>query len=229
MEKIDKIYYINLDRRPDRNEHFLKQCSQHNLPIDKIQRYQAIDGDTYNFSSEELELFKNVDYRLQNHYTKVMGNQLSHFYILLDMIKNNYNNVIIFQDDIVLKNKFVYYLNNLMNNIPKNAELINFAFHRFAAYSTSQPYNLNDLNNIVQKKINPEIGLLEKTTNPCSLGYIVTNMGAKNMVEYFYRVGFLRATDWNYNEYLIAKNIFYGSNIVLATGNPSLGSDIFTK
>ena len=52
MNKIDKIYYINLDRRPDRNTHFLNQCRQHDLPFSKIQRFQAVDGLTFNFTEQ---------------------------------------------------------------------------------------------------------------------------------------------------------------------------------
>lgn len=68
---------------------------------------------------------------------------------------------------------------------------------------------------------------VKNTINPCSLGYIVTFNGAKNILDFFNRYGFLRATDWNYNDYLNSKNIFYGSTTVLCSGN-NLGSDIFT-
>lgn len=75
--------------------------------------------------------------------------------------------------------------------------------------------------------INDYVCILNETVNPCSLGYIVTLKGAKNLINHFNTVGFLRATDWNYNDYLRRKNIFYGSSLVLCTGNPNLGSDIF--
>jgi GR25 family glycosyltransferase involved in LPS biosynthesis len=230
MNIIDKIYYINLDRRPDRNEHFLKECLNHNIPYEKIQRFKAIDGLTYNFSLKEKTFFKNVDYKNKPFVKNIMGNQLSHYNILLDMIYNNYKYIIIFQDDIILKKNFLIYLENVINNIPDNAEIINIAFHNFAAYNIFIPWNIEQ--EIEEKKmakhnINEYICILNNTVNPCSLGYIVTLKGAKNLVSYFKNTGFLRATDCNYNDYLNKKNIFYGSRIVLATGNPKLGSDIF--
>ena len=48
------------------------------------------------------------------------------------------------------------------------------------------------------------------------------------MTKYFEENGFKYATDYNFNNYLIKKNIFYSSSTILVTGNPRLGSDIFT-
>jgi GR25 family glycosyltransferase involved in LPS biosynthesis len=159
-----------------------------------------------------------------------MGNQLSHYYILKEMVDKNYEYIIIFQDDIILRKEFNKELNIVMTDIPSNTEIINIAFHKFAAYNHFVPWDLN--NNIIDKEmikkdISKGICLLTDTINPCSLGYIVTLKGAKNLIEYYNNTGFLRATDWNLNDYLIKRNIFYGSKLVLGTGNSNLGSDIF--
>jgi GR25 family glycosyltransferase involved in LPS biosynthesis len=90
MNKISKIYFINLDRRPDRYEHFLKECNKSNIDFNKIIRYKALDGNKYIFSDEEKKLFRNVDYRTQDYAKKIMGNQLSHYYILKEMIEKKY-------------------------------------------------------------------------------------------------------------------------------------------
>ena len=230
MDKISLIYLINLNRRPDRYEHFIKQCDELNINFSKIKRFNAIDGKIYKFTDDVNELFINIDYKNEHYVKNIMGNQLSHYYILKDMIKNNYKYIIIFQDDIVLRKDFIQQLNSLLNNIPYNAEIVNIAFHKFASYSQFIPWDLNQKiedNNMIKKKINKDICVLNNTVNPCSLGYIVTILGAVKLIEHFDKVGFLRATDWNYNDYLVNKQIFYGSNIVLGTGNPSLGTDIF--
>ena len=228
MNDISKIYFINLDRRPDRYEHFLKQCDDNEIEFSKIVRFRALDGDTYKFNTKEKQLFINADYRTQNYAKKIMGNQLSHYYILEDMIKNNYKFIIIFQDDIIFRKNFTNELENVIKNIPDNAEIVNIAFHKFAAYNQFIPWDLNQKENImIKQKVNKYISILNDTVNPCSLGYIVTLNGAKKIINYFNNNGFLRATDWNYNDYLRSKNIFYGSNLVLCTGNPNFGSDIF--
>ena len=147
---------------------------------------------------------------------------------LHNLIEKNYNYVIIFQDDVLLRNNFCEELNKVLKDVPKDAELINIAFHKFASYSTFVPWDLNEIDNsMIKLKVSEGICRLQDTVNPCSLGYIVTLNGAKNLITHFNRTGFLRATDWNYNDYLRSKNIFYGSNVVLCTGNPDFGSDIF--
>ena len=229
MNDISKIFFINLDRRPDRYEHFLKQCDDNNIEFSKIERFRALDGETYKFNNEEKQLFINADYRTQNYAKKIMGNQLSHYYILKDMIKNNYKYIIIFQDDIIFRNNFINELEKVIKNIPNNAEIINIAFHKFASFNQFIPWDLNQKeNSMLKKKINEYVSILNDTVNPCSLGYIVTLNGAKKLINHFNNKGFLRATDWNYNDYLRSKNIFYGSNLVLCTGNPNFSSDIFT-
>jgi hypothetical protein len=80
---------------------------------------------------------------------------------------------------------------------------------------------------MIKQDLNNAVCILNDTVNPCSLGYIVTLQGAKNLIKHFNEIGFRRATDWNYNDYLRSKNLFYGSRLVLCTGNPNFGSDIF--
>jgi hypothetical protein len=88
---IDMIYYINLDKRKDRNTHVINQLKKANIPDNKIRRYTAIDGDTYSFSQKELDLFKNAFFLKTPSAKKLMGNQLSHFYIFKDMVEKGYN------------------------------------------------------------------------------------------------------------------------------------------
>ena len=245
MNLIDKIFLINLDEKTDRLEHFLNQCKIHNIPNDKFERFSAINGKTHNFTKEELRMFDKADFNNSMSLTpliiknKLMGNQLSHFYILLEMKKRNYNNIIILQDDIIFKNGFVKYIELIMKDMPKNAEIINLGMFNSANNEHSEPYDLNnEKNNIdfLDKQITNFVYLYKiwnsstcYRVNPCSLAYIVTSRGCDNLLNYFYNNGFHRATDWNYNLYLQNKNIFYGSKYVLATGNNIFPSDIFVN
>lgn len=231
MKNIDKIFYINLDKRKDRNEHFLQECVKHNIPLDKVERFTGLDGNTYNFSSDEIKLFEKSDFKDLHFCKKIMGNQLSHYYIIEKMVKNNWNYILVFQDDIMFRKNFVEYIDKLTNNVPIDAELINIAFHNFSSYATFIPVNLenpeNDELSINKENINDEVCILNNSINPASLGYLLTLKGAINMLEYFKKTGFLRATDGNFNDYLENKNIFYATRKILATGNEKLGTDIF--
>jgi len=241
MEKIEKLYFINLDTRYDREEHFLNQCVKENLPINKITKMRAIDGLKYNFTNDEMVMFSKSDYihklncnhpNAKNIIKKIMGNQLSHYYLLKNIIQNEIKLTIICQDDSVLISNFIDYIDNITSNLPSDAEIINIGLHKNAVESYSEPWdfnkNGNDFDKIGSQLINDFICKLKPEVNPFSLAYIVTLEGAKNLVNYFETHGFLSFTDLNFNEYLINKNIFYSSNTILVTGNPKLGSDIFT-
>ena len=230
MNKISKIYYINLNRRVDRLAHFEEQCKLADIPMDKIQRFEAIDGTTYDFTAEEKQMFSKCNFLNQPYLNKIMGNQLSHYNILKDMISNQYEYIIIFQDDVVFKPGFNEGIDNVISSIPDDAEIVTIGLHQYALYSYFVPWDLSsisDIDKISKQIINEDICILHNTINPCSLAYIVTLKGATNLVAYFNETGFLKATDWNYNDYLNRKNIFYGSTVVWCTGNPNLGSDIF--
>ena len=232
---IDKIYYINLDSRPDRNEHFLNQIKIHNIPINKVNRIIAIDGKKYKFTKEELDLFKNVDYLNMDTKLNIIGNQLSHYYIFKLMIQNNYKHIIICQDDIIFKKEFNKYIDEVVSNIPSDAEIVHFGFHKYGVRDIYIPWDLNELeqdDEISFGIVNKNICRLEKkikATYNCnnSMGYILTLQGAINYTQYIEKNGFIFGTDYDINNYLIQKNIYYGSRTVLATTNTSLGSDIF--
>jgi len=227
---IDKIYYINLDRRPDRKQHVLKQIHAEKIPYNKVVRFRAIDGSTCKFSDEELKMFEHIDFKHASNEKSLMGNQLSHYYVLKEMVEKKYKNIVVVQDDVVFKKDFMKHLEKVLENMPKDAEMINIGFHKVGSGAYFEPIPIED------KKLNrincdgdakeKYICKLEKGINPCSLAYIITLDGAKNLIEYFKENGFRRATDGNFNDYVQSKDIFYGSRMALCTGAP-MGSDIF--
>jgi len=234
MEKLDMIYFINLNRREDRKNHFLNQCIKENIPLNKVCRIEAIDGLQYKFHINELNMFSNANF-LKNPdiiIKKLIGNQLSHYYLLKEIIKKNQKLAIIFQDDAVLIPNFMDYINNIIKNLPSETEIINIGLHKECDLDTFESWdfaiNGNDFDKIGSQKINEYICKMKHEINPCSLAYIVTLEGAKNIVNHFEKYGFRKATDYNFNDYLLIKDIFYSSNTILVTGNPHLGSDVFS-
>jgi GR25 family glycosyltransferase involved in LPS biosynthesis len=227
---IDKLYYINLDKRPDRKDHFLNECTKAGIPSNIIQRFSGFDGDTYPFDKEDLELFKHANYIGEEYEKKVIGNQLSHYSILKEMVKNQYDSILICQDDVVFKADFITHFKKLMKDIPDDAEIVNIGFYEHLMYGESIPWNFkstNDFNELGESKVNDSICRLNYYINPGSLAYVVTLKGAIYLLHHFRKHGFLKETDHNYNDYLLDKNIFYGSTTVLCTCEPTLGSDIF--
>lgn len=232
MDNINKIFFINLDRCVDRREHFIKQCQIHTIPFDKIQKIEAVDGITYPFTTKELSMFRRANFILNPDpiVRRIMGNQLSHYYTLLHIIEQKYQYCIICQDDVMFKPGFSSYVDNIIKNLPINTEIVNLGLHEHAEGKefVSWDFNkVNDMDIICSKTMNPYIGVWKEDMNPCSLCYIVTLNGAKNIIDYFNMFGFKKTTDFNFIDYLVNKKIFYGSTEVLATTNVEFPSEIF--
>ncbi len=229
MDKVGKIFLINLERRPERREHFFKHAERENIPRDMIEIYKGIDGLSYNFSQEELSMFRSCDFKTSRVIGALMGNQLSHYNILKQVVERQYSHAIIFQDDVMLCKDFMNEVGKVLNNMPENAEIVWLGFHKHASLSFFEAWPIYEEYEIdyIKRYVTSEVGTLSYP-NPCSLGYIVTLEGARNLVDYFDDVGFIRATDGNYNDYLETRGINYCSKKVLCTGNHAFRSDVFS-
>ena len=112
------FYYINMDRSIDRKEHFLNQCSVAGIPEKDIIRFPALDGSTYQFTDYELGLFSKADFLRRNNKLKLMGNQLSHYYILKDIIARELPLAVVFQDDSIFRKDFLKILKRVIKYLP---------------------------------------------------------------------------------------------------------------
>jgi len=107
-EYFDKIYCLNLDRRNDRWERTSKELSKFSIKVD---RWSGIDGE--NLNDEDLVfLEKNIDQgslsnigKIENKYA--LACLLSHLEIIKDAKLNNYKRILIFEDDIIISNRFL--------------------------------------------------------------------------------------------------------------------------
>ena len=236
LNLIDKIFYINLSHRRDRNMHFIDQMGKHNIPAEKFERFDAINGAEYLFSEAEFNLFKNANFLNMITAPRIMGNQLSHFKLFQLMIERNYKYIIICQDDIVFKDGFVGYIDELTRELPDDAEMVHFGFHKYAVRDVFLPWNLSSTgrDEISHENINDAVCRLrphftENYNCHNSTGYILTLNGAKNYVKYTLENGFKYGTDIEMSTYLVNNNIYYGSRTVLATTIPTFGSDVFSN
>ena len=114
LNGVDKIYVINLKRRPDRLQEFKNEIKK-NTTLDydnDITYFEAIDGKFLKLTDKFLKLFRNNDF---NYHPGVLGCFLSHYKIYEEIVNSkNINRVLIFEDDVTFKTKsFVKDWNNL--------------------------------------------------------------------------------------------------------------------
>lgn len=109
----DNIFIINLTRRPDRKEEMIKKLKDAN--ITKYYFLEAYDGQTQevtdNFNLVKQK--KNIPIVTSGHFACL----LSHIKAIKLAIKNNYDYVMILEDDVFFLDDFVNKLSNL--HVPK--------------------------------------------------------------------------------------------------------------
>ncbi len=151
----DKIYVMNLDRRPDRLENVKSRLEAHNI---NASRFPAIDGyaepyksqyESYNNSSlqhlpdgvEPVKTFKEKYLGYQHYITRIhfmenylkkkavqspgaLGYALTYVSILNKAIQNNYQRILIFDDDVIFHKNFNHEFRLRMRMLPDDWKLI---------------------------------------------------------------------------------------------------------
>lgn len=107
---INNVFCINLDKRPDRWESCQKEFHRHN--ISNVLRWSAVDAIELNISPIKAATISHINLL-----------QFCHFI--------NINNVIIFEDDIILSDNFSSKLEIYLSELPDNWEC--FSFHAYNA------------------------------------------------------------------------------------------------
>lgn len=97
--KVDKLYILNLEERQDRYIETLNELCKMEFPLNKV----------YHFKVKREILFPN-NKNVNNGAASCTKN---HILILEDMIKNNYNNCIIMEDDFTFSDDYENHKNNI--------------------------------------------------------------------------------------------------------------------
>lgn len=106
IDYIDKIYYINLESRPDRNKNAIIQLRLLDPTLQKVER---VEGVVYTDD--------NLIPKLRN----AVGCSKAHINVAKKILENKYNNVLVFEDDFNIKisiEEFDKYMCYFIKNIP---------------------------------------------------------------------------------------------------------------
>ena len=106
FDRFDKVYCVNLERRPDRMQHFKDQVIKYDLG--EYQRFDAIDGKKLNMSDYNTNL-----------NCGELGVILSNIEILRDAISNNYETIVVVEDDCLFLED-VKKIGHYFNYLPKD-------------------------------------------------------------------------------------------------------------
>lgn len=128
MEYIDKIFYINLDKRLDRKEQFLEECRKMEINQEKVERFSAISIPD----------------------TPALGCTYSHLDVVKIARDRHYKNVLIFEDDfefVVEKEKLYSSLEYFFNkNLDYRVLML--------SYNIENPENITKIDEILSTTTN---------------------------------------------------------------------------
>ncbi len=168
-----KIIYINLDRRPDRNENVISQLNKINYN-GNLERFNAIDARKLDinlmpsnlFTKKAIETANNPNMKVYTFMTKgAIGCTLSHKLVFEKILYGEHDYVLILEDDITFVDNFNDKLNNLLKNMP-SYDMLFLGYH-----------NKNDLKKYEHYDTPYEIWGL--------FGYIINKKAAKRLLEVF--------------------------------------------
>lgn len=106
----DKIYYINLEKRKDRNQECIEELKKYNIIAE---RFNAVDGSSVTKSN-------------WSHGLGAIGCLQSHLEIIKNAKENKYNNILILEDDVIFNNieeNFKKYY----KQVPENWDMLYFS------------------------------------------------------------------------------------------------------
>jgi glycosyl transferase family 25 len=108
--KVDKIFCINLDRRPDRWESVQKQFQKHG--IKNVERFSAVDGNSIKVNNQ-INLLPGE-----------IGCLLSHLEIVKKAKEQGLKNYLVLEDDVIFRDDFSKLYERFNKQIPEDWNMV---------------------------------------------------------------------------------------------------------
>ena len=137
-EKVKQIYVINLYEDIHKRNYIYELFKKYNISYNLI-IVDRVDAKVYNLICNDKHISESE-----------LGCCLSHMWCLLDILKNNYENAIIFEDDVILSKTFIESFLSLYRKNPK----IDFLMLGAHDYNFSKEHYKNVKNNLYRPNSN---------------------------------------------------------------------------
>ena len=129
FDRFDKVYCINLDRRPDRLENFKKEVNKFNLG--EFERFSAYDGKQLNLTNK---------YNLKPGEIGIIKSNLD---IIKDAKKNNYKTILIIEDDCVFRDEIINF-EDYFKLLPSDWDMLYMGGNHNTHMGVKPPLKIND-------------------------------------------------------------------------------------
>ena len=129
----DKIYCMNLDYRTDRWQECINEFKKHKIIVN---RFRAFNGKAISRGQKPIR-------------SGEFGCLFTHLSILLDARANNYDKVLIFEDDVELHSEFSKIASEFLEEIPENWDMIYFGANTARNVSVKVSSRVNLANSLL--------------------------------------------------------------------------------
>jgi GR25 family glycosyltransferase involved in LPS biosynthesis len=133
----EKIYLINLDRRKDRYDQFLKISDKYNFSFERVKAFDghSLINENFSYENKKISFRKNEFYKhepgnhfgIENYHDRyfkgAVGCLISHLEIIKTAEKNNYSSILLLEDDVAFSDDFEKKIEKLYNNFPKEWDM----------------------------------------------------------------------------------------------------------
>jgi GR25 family glycosyltransferase involved in LPS biosynthesis len=128
FERFDKVYCINLKKRPDRLNHFMEQVKKYDLG--EFEVFEAVDGSTLKENPTRMLLGE-------------VGIIMTTIKILETAISKNYKNILIIEDDCMFYDN-VKEIDSYFEKLPKDWDMLYFGGNHQYYHDTNFPDIINE-------------------------------------------------------------------------------------
>jgi GR25 family glycosyltransferase involved in LPS biosynthesis len=197
-----KTCVLNLDRRPDRYDLFVKNA-KNNIDFLNWEKFSAVDGLVIESTTQLQRIFNNNDYNMK---VGMVGCLMSHVKMYIEFLNSDYDIYCIFEDDIEFvpnfDKKFLHLYNQLKN---VNWDLVYLGHHVRNLEDKDKEYNKDIFPTIekcdVYKSFRKSLG---GTT-----GYLITKNGCKKLLDFISDTGATNCIDTLQQKCANRFNLYY--------------------
>lgn len=186
-KRILKSYLLNLKRRPDRWNTFIRHSIEKDFQL--FHRFNAIDGSELRPNLLIQKLFSSGDF---NYRQGIVGCAMSHLEMWHELSVSNLNDMQIIEDDAILANNFTAKVIHVLDQAPPDYDIIFLGHHLYPQYKTEESYQNDEYPKIEEWYSDRCI----KESMGGTTGYIISKKGAQKMIRHIREHGIYNAIDW---------------------------------
>jgi len=168
-----KIFVLHYVKLTERKRHIIEQFERHGITdyeiIEKFDKDLITDDECPEFSRDYI-----------NNRRAELSLHLKHIYTYRLMVRENYDQVLIFEDDVILSEGFIPLLNLYMTQLPKEYDMLFIG----DGCNLHIPISMQTPNKYIYEKCLHETAWGGNGAAKCTDSYIISNMCAKKICDY---------------------------------------------